>query len=227
MTIYKYILYFSILCAFPLAAFTQEDTLSLKTTMYEKPLSLKISVLRLISPVLPSVHLTFEHPGQKEGRFWRHQAGTYVHYGSKDQEAIEQIQGVRLQTGLRKYKSKNSRTTSFKEISFDYRYLDLLIGGDFNRSRFNFRQRINYNMWQHSLSLNFILGQSIYISEHWHIDIATGLGVRLNHRTFSSVPKDASFNTNGSKLLWKYEFSDMPWRTTLSVPVVLAIGYAW
>lgn len=222
---FKHLLLIAISSLLSLNTLAQKDSLDIVSLEEKKIYGLKISFARLLTPFIPSTQLAFEHSGKK-GRFWRHQAGVYFDFGYKDQEAIEQLKGIRLQTGLRKYKSKFSRNTSFREFSLDYRYLDILIGGDFVRSNFNFRQRINYNMWQHSFSLNYIWGQTIYLNANWHFDAGIGLGVKVNKRSFSSIPEGASFSTNGSNLLWSYGLSEGT-QAIISVPFILSIGYTW
>lgn len=221
---FKYILFFLILWSLSLPSFSQKDSLDL-VPIGGQNYSLKLSLPRLITPIIPSIQLAFEH-SDKKGRSWRHQVGKYFDFNYKDQESIEHINGIRFQTGLRKYKSKYAKSTSFKELSFDYRYLDLLIGGDFIRSNFNFQQRINYSVWQHSLSLNFIWGRTIYLGKNWHFDIGTGLGIKVNQRSYGSIPADALLSTNGNSLLWEYG-QRSGWHATLSIPIIFSVGYTW
>ncbi len=222
---FKCLLFIAVSSLLSLSIVAQKDSLGIVPPENQKVYGLKVSFAQLITPFIPSTQLAFEHSGKK-GRFWRHQAGMYFDFGYKDQEAIEQLKGIRLQTGLRKYKSKYSKSTSFREFSLDYRYLDILIGGDFNRANFNFQQRINYNMWQHSFSLNYIWGQSIYLNSNWHFDVGIGLGIKINERIFSTIPKNTSFSTNGSDLLWRYGQYEGT-RATLSVPFIFSVGYTW
>jgi len=201
----------------------QGDSLVVKEKL--NPYAIKFSFSSLMAPVSPGPTIAYEHKG-KGHYYWRHQLGTILNFDYENQKPIEHLRGIRLATGLRKYKNRNSVATSssFWEISFDYRYIDVLIGGDFRNT--NFSRRIDYNMWQHSASLNFIWGMSGRINNHLHVDFGIGAGLRLNYRQYSPIPADMFFDTNGSLFLWRYGGRE-PWHGILSVPVILSLGYAW
>ena len=178
-----------------------------------------------MDPYLPGAYIELEHR-LKDTRYWRHQVGYISDLGFGGQIAVENLSGIRLRTGLRKYRRSiiPNADVQFWEVSLDYRYIDILLTGDFWRDNFNFQQRLNYNLWQHSISLNYIYGFSAGISKRWRLDVGLGAGVRLNHRDYSDLPSDARFDTNGG-LLWAYN-SQNGWEFALSVPVILSLGMA-
>lgn len=223
----KYYLLFLILILFsvPILSIAQKDTLLIEEPKTNQFHGIKLSLAHFMMPAIPGVFFDFEHSG-KNGYYWRHQAGTFLNLNYADQKAIEHLSGIGLRSGVRKYKSRKlaSSTSSFREFSISYRYLDLLIGGDFRNSGFS--KRINYNMWQHSSSLDFIWGQSARIGSHWQFDLGIGLGLRVNRRSFSPISDDNIFSTNGSAYLWRYGVRE-GWHTTLSVPLIFSLAYVW
>lgn len=186
---------------------------------------IKHSLSHWLDPYLPGPHLEVEHR-HKGTRYWRHQVGYIMDLGLGGQIAVDNLSGFRLRTGYRKYRRAiiPYADTPFWEVSLDYRYIDIFLAGDFWRNNFNFQQRLNYNLWQHSISLNYSYGFSVGISPAWRLDVGLGAGVRLNHREYTDLPSDARFDTNGG-LLWGYN-SRNGWEFALSVPLVLSVGVA-
>lgn len=186
---------------------------------------LRLSLAHLADPLVPGPHISYEHRLARN-IYLRHELGYLIDYDYPDQEALQKLNGFRIRTARRKYASNPGliRRRFFHELSFDYRYLNALIAGDFMRGGFGgFNQRINYGITQHSFSFHYIRGVSIVFGEHWQLDTGAGIGMRINNRTYGEVPEGASFITNGS-LFWQYGLRQ-PWHATLSVPLIIALGY--
>lgn len=209
-----------IYASFSSAIGQETDSISYdQKTVKQKTLSLSLS--SFMKPLLPGPLLSYQYKDGKD-RYWNHQVGLFLNLGFVEQNAIEHLRGIKLASGLRKYRSKNN----FVEFSLDYQYVDVLIGADFWRDGFNYTERLNYNMWQHSLAFNFIVGTTAHLSKHLQLDIGIGLGAKLNHRQYSPIPDDARFSTNGSIFLWRY-YDREKWNGNVSAPIIVSLGYAW
>ncbi|MGH1435376.1 MAG: hypothetical protein ACRBG0_13070 [Lewinella sp.] len=186
---------------------------------------IRLSLGHLFDPLTPGPHLSYEH--RTRGNIYlRHEVGVFFDYNYPDQESLQDLGGFRLRTARRKYHNNPGiiRQRHYHEFAFDYRLLNARVEGDFIRGGFNgFTQRIPYGIVQHSFSLNYIRGFCAIFGEHWQLDLGLGVGLRLNNRNYEEVPEGAIFDTNGS-LFWQYGARE-PWHLTLSVPMILALGY--
>lgn len=189
--------------------------------------AIKTSLAHWADPLTPGPYISFEHQ-TRDNVYVRYQLGYLLRLGYEDQEAIEDMHGFRIRWGLRQYDQRPTakNDTNFWEASFDYRYLDALVGGDFSLNDGQFNQRILYDVWQHSWSFNFITGRSFGLGRGWRLDIGIGAGVRLNHRQFSTIPDGTVFDTNGNLYVWNHG-SREGWHATVSVPAVFSFGYMW
>ncbi|MEL7248175.1 MAG: hypothetical protein AAFO03_07140 [Bacteroidota bacterium] len=188
---------------------------------------LRHSLIHWLDPYLPSAQIGLDYKiGPRT--YLRHDVGYFFDIGYNEPRGLVGINGIRLRNGYRKYQQSPRRLgrLTYIEFNLDYRYLDLLIAGDFRRDNFNFQQRINYSVWQHSLTANIQTGFFRHINEHWRLDLGFGLGLRVNYRKYSSVPSDASFITNGPYLGWEYA-SRRGLNLGLNIPIVVAIAYQW
>lgn len=187
--------------------------------------AIRLSLGHLFDPMTPGPHLSYEHR-TKGNVYLRHEVGVIFDYNYPDQESLDALHGFRLRTARRKYRNNPGiiRQRYYYELAFDYRWTDARVGGDFSRGiGTGYRQRINYEIVQHSFSFNYIRGFCANFGAHWQLDLGLGLGLRLNNRNYSEVPEDAFFDTNGS-LYWQYGIRE-PWHLTLSVPIIFALGY--
>ena len=188
--------------------------------------AIRLSLGHLFDPMTPGPHLSYEH--RTGGNIYlRHEVGVIFDYNYPDQESLDALKGFRLRTARRKYRNNPGliRQRHYHEFAFDYRWLDARVGGDFFRGGIStgFSQRITYGIVQHSFTFNYLRGMCANIGAHWQLDLGLGLGLRLNNRNYSEIPEDAFFDTNGS-LFWQYGVRE-PWHLTLSVPMILALGY--
>lgn len=188
---------------------------------------LRHSLIHWLDPLLPSAQVGIDYRLAPK-LYLRHEVGYFFDMGYEEPNALLGLHGLRFRTALRKYRrtALPSRRSTYLEWNLDYRYIDMEVAGDFWRDNFNFQQRINYRVWQNSLTANFQVGQSRAIGQHWRIDLGIGLGVRVNHRKFSAVPEDANFSTNGQLSAWNYDFRN-GYSFGMSMPIVVAIGYWW
>lgn len=188
--------------------------------------AIRLSLGHLFDPLTPGPHLSYEHR-IRDNIYLRHEVGVFFDYNYPDQESLDALRGLRLRTTRRKYQHNPGviRQRRYYELSFDYRWLDARVEGDFFRSGVSagYRQRIQYGIVQHSFSFNYIRGLCFNFGAHWQLDLGIGMGLRLNHRIYEEIPEDAVFDTNGS-LFWQYG-TRAPWHLTLSVPMILALGY--
>lgn len=187
--------------------------------------AIRLSLAHFFDPLVPGPHLSYEH--RTRGNIYlRHEVGVFFDFDYPDQESLEALNGFRLRTARRKYRNNPGiiRQRYYYELAFDYRWLNAQVEGDFTRGGFGgFTQRIPYGILQHSFSFNYIRGFCANFGDHWQLDVGLGLGLRLNNRIYGEIPEDAFFDTNGS-LFWQYGTRE-PWHLTLSVPMILALGY--
>ncbi len=185
------------------------------------------SLIHWLDPFLPSAQIGIDYRIAPK-HYLRHEVGYFFDIGYEDPQSLLGLSGFRFRTAFRSYRrtALPSRRSTYVEFNLDYRYTDMEIAGDFWRDNFNFQQRINYRVWQNSVTGNMQVGQSRAIGKRWRIDLGVGLGLRLNHRKFSSVPDDADFNTNGDLSVWNYDFRT-GYSVGLNMPIVVAIGYWW
>ncbi|RMF01186.1 MAG: hypothetical protein D6772_05215 [Bacteroidetes bacterium] len=188
---------------------------------------LGLSVVHWLDPIQPGVYLSYQHQ-RRRLLFVRYQMGYLLFLNYSDQDGIQNLNGLRLRTSLRQYREPliDRGNAPFWEAAVDYRYLDVTIAGDFSRSNFQFQQRMDYSMWQHSFSLNVLAGFSLAFSQQVRFDVGIGAGLRLNYRQFSPVPEDSFFSTNGNPWLWKYGARE-GFHATLSMPVIMDLCYFW
>ena len=187
----------------------------------------RASVIHWLDPILPSAHFRVDYRVAPR-TYLRHEVGYFFDLGFDEPEAIEGIDGIRLRTAYRSYFQDvwQRPQLTYLEFSVGYRYLDLTIAGDFWRDNFNFQQRINYSVWQHSITTGIHAGITRAVGEHWRIDLGIGAAIRCNIREYSDVPDDATYDTNGPYLGWDYN-SRSGVSFGLSMPLVIALGYQW
>jgi len=186
------------------------------------------SFIHWMDPIVPSALVGIDYR-IGDHKYLRHELAYIFDLGYEEPQALTSLSGFRLRTAYRKYHQApqlSRRLIGYLEFSADYRYLDVGIDGDFRRDAGNFRQRINYHLWQHSVSLNLLAGMTVPIGAKWLADFGVGGGVRLNHRRYSEVPDDALFITNGVWYLWNYD-SRADYSFAISMPIILALCYQW
>jgi hypothetical protein len=208
-------------------SWAQNQTEEIAATLPTLRQGFGLSLAHPLDPVQPGIYLSYLHQ-TRELTFARYQVGYLLFLNYADQDGIQDLTGFRLRTNLRQYRKAliDRGRATFWEAGVDYRYLDLTIAGDFSRDRFQYQERINYDMWQHSLSFSILTGASVAFSQRLRLDVGLGAGIRLNYRQFSAVPPDAFFRTNGNIWLWNYQ-SREGFHATLSVPVIFDLCYYW
>lgn len=188
--------------------------------------AIRLSLGHFFDPMTPGPHVSYEHR-TKGNVYLRHEAGVIFDYNYSDQASLESLHGFRLRNARRKYRNNPGiiRHRHYHEFAFDYRLTNARVEGDFSRigASGSYSQRITYGIIQHSFSLNYIRGFCAIFGEHWQLDFGIGAGLRLNNRNYGEIPEDTYFRTNGS-LFWQYGARE-PWHLTLSVPMILALGY--
>lgn len=216
-----------LLIASSLSAHTQTTNTPTDSLRQEIRGMIRHSLVHWLDPIMPSAQFGVDYRiGYRQ--YLRHDVGYIFDIGYDEPIALEGISGLRFRTAYRKYYQAAwlKRRLTYLEFNLDYRYLDASIAGDFWRDNFSYQQRINYSMWQHSISANIQFGISRTISDQWRFDLGIGAGIRLNHRTFSDVPDDARFSTDGEIWVWDYGVRE-DFSFGLSMPLVIAIGYQW
>ena len=184
----------------------------------------KTSPFSLLGLPLSTFYAGVEHRVAPQW-YLNHQAGLVFGAGWLNMPDFEQLEGYRWQSGIRHYTSlfEGKNTNSYFELQGKYHYTDMLIPADFCRFDCAFQQRINYRRLERSFSLLATAGASVFFSRRIKVDIDCGMGYQWLDRTFSNVPPDASFLTNGS-LYYRYKtLGEHTDRVVVSFSVVL--GY--
>jgi len=169
--------------------------------------SLKNGTLSLFDPYTPSFNIAVEHIMLP--RLYGHlEAGPLFNLRLFPQPVIDNLKGYRLRGAVRYYLRplKIGTHAPFVELMYTQQYTDADIEGDFRRSNALgwYQQRLVYHTErrEHGGYINMGLQQAY--AGRFIFEFGFGLGISRRRASFSGVPPDAAFSTNGSPG-WEYD----------------------
>lgn len=230
------LLFLAFFVAHPLAAQYRWETPSPRSVI-------ALSVVPWLNPVLPGASLSVLTPIRRdagERLYLRYEGGAIFRFNFKDFRLDTRDDrglgwalkgGARASVSLRRMRRAVvlvKRTDyQFQEITLGYRYAEADIPGEFNRVEGLYRQRYDYSMRDHAISLAAGLGTQTSLGRNGHIEGSLQLGLRLRRPEFSTaqpLPDDATFSANDTPWgLWAYE-EEPKWRASFFVNATVLIG---
>lgn len=218
------LLFLAFFVAHPLAAQYRWETPSPRSVI-------ALSVSPWLNPVLPGASLSVLTPIRRDAgeRLYLRYEGGFIFRSASEDFRVDG--GARASVSLRRMRRAVvlvKRTDyQFQEITLGYRYAEADIPGEFNRVEGLYRQRYDYNMRDHAISLAAGVGTQTSLGRNGHIEGSLQLGLRLRRPEFSTaqpLPDDATFSANDTPWgLWAYE-EEPKWRASFFVNATVLIG---
>jgi hypothetical protein len=202
-----------------------------------------LSVVPWLNPVVPGASLSVLTPIRRDASrrlYLRYEGGAIFRFNFKDFRLDTQDDrglgwalkgGARASVSLRRMRRAVvlvKRTDyQFQEITLGYRYMEAGIPGEFSRVEGLYRQRYDYSMRDHAISLAAGVGMQTGLGRNGHVEGSMQVGIRMRRPDFSTaqpLPDDANFVGSDTPWgLWAYEEAPR-WRASFFVNFTALIG---
>lgn len=138
-----------------------------------------------------------------------------------EEPVMRNVQGQKYRLGWRKYLEGEI----FGGVLLMLRDETFELEGDFRRLGNSFRQRIWYGVDQQTYAAYGTVGVAPIIEGRFQFEGMLGLGARYIDRTFSGVPADAEFLTNGSLFAEYMGNTESVWALSLLLSFKVGVAF--
>lgn len=175
---------------------------------------IKASATTLMAPTLPSLNIGLEY-------FFTSTLSACLEGGPSlnlnSRPKINRLRGYRLRAAVRKYMHPSvfDETNYYFELLTTVHRVEASVEGDFRRTTAigNFRQRLEYDINRNRFGSYINFGLQKIEAGGFMFELGIGMGAERRYNTFSELPEDARFSTNGSNSLEYAPGQDPQWHT--------------